>query len=280
MNKNVYEKYEDERLKNAFDFCENYKEFITNAKTERETIIETVKIAEANGFKNLKDIINDKQKLNAGDKIYAVNMDKTMLLAVIGKSDFEKGLNIIGSHIDSPRLYIKARPLYEDGELCLLDTHYYGGIKKYQWTSIPLAIHGVVCKKDGTKIMLNYGENEEDGVVGISDLLPHLDREPRKEVVTGEELNLIIGSIPDKKAVKDKIKANILNIWDKNALYPIEILFLIKTANNVPLIKVIIVVDKAIPLIPIGLVKIELNINFNKIARTAILNGVLESPKA
>ena len=119
MNKSVYENYSDEKLKQAFDFCEGYKQYITDAKTEREAIIETVKMAEANGFKNIKHI----KKLKAGDKVYAINMDKAMILAVIGSEDLENGLNIVGSHIDSPRLDLKARPFYEDGELCLLDTH-------------------------------------------------------------------------------------------------------------------------------------------------------------
>lgn len=214
MNKSVYEKYDDKKLKKAFDFCEGYKQYITDAKTEREAIIETVKMAEANGFKNIKNL----KKLKAGDKVYAINMDKAMILAVIGSEDLENGLNIVGSHIDSPRLDLKAMPFYEDGELCLLDTHYYGGIKKYQWTATPLAVHGIVCKKDGSKVRLCYGEKEEDAVLGISDLLPHLDKEKRGEVVTGEELNLIVGSIPDKDAEEDKVKTNILNILKEHGI--------------------------------------------------------------
>ena len=212
MNKNVYEFYDEKKLKTAFDFCEGYKNFITNAKTEREAIIQTVQMAKKNGFKNLADIIKTNKKLKAGDKVYAVNMDKAMIMAVIGSDAPENGLNIVGSHIDSPRLDLKATPIYEDGEICLLDTHYYGGIKKYQWTATPLALHGIVCKKDGTKIRLCYGEGEDDAVLGISDLLPHLDKEKRSDVVTGEELNLIAGTLPDKNAKKDKVKANILNI--------------------------------------------------------------------
>lgn len=208
MNKNVYEKYTDKKLKSAYDFCEGYKNYITNAKTEREAIVETIKIAEANGFVN----INTKKKLKAGDKIYAINMDKAMILAVIGKDSMQNGLNIVGSHIDSPRLDLKATPVYEDSELAYFDTHYYGGIKKYQWTATPLALHGVVVKKDGSKIRLNIGENEGDAVVGITDLLPHLDKEKRAEVVTGEELNILVGSIPESSAKKEKVKANILNI--------------------------------------------------------------------
>ena len=208
MNKSVYEKYTDKKLKSAYDFCEGYKNYITNAKTEREAIVETIKIAEANGFVN----INTKKKLKAGDKIYAINMDKAMILAVIGKESMQNGLNIVGSHIDSPRLDLKATPVYEDSELAYFDTHYYGGIKKYQWTATPLALHGVVVKKDGSKIKLNIGENDDDAVVGITDLLPHLDKEKRAEVVTGEELNILVGSIPENSAKKEKVKANILNI--------------------------------------------------------------------
>lgn len=228
MNKSVYEKYDDKKLKKAFDFCEGYKSFITNAKTEREAIIETIKIVQKAGFKNLADIIKSKKKLKTGDKVYAINMDKALILAVIGEKEIEYGLNIVGSHIDSPRLDLKATPIYEDGELCMLDTHYYGGIKKYQWTATPLAIHGIVCKKDGTKVRLNYGENENDAVVGISDLLPHLDKEKRTEVITGEELNLLVGTIPDKDAKKDKVKSNILRILkqqniDEEDLFSAEI---------------------------------------------------------
>ncbi len=208
MNKNIYEKYTDKKLKSAYDFCEGYKNYITNAKTEREAIVETIKIAEANGFVN----INSKKKLKAGDKVYAINMDKAMILAVIGKESMQNGLNIVGSHIDSPRLDLKATPVYEDSELAYFDTHYYGGIKKYQWTATPLALHGIVVKKDGSKIRLNIGENDDDAVVGITDLLPHLDKEKRTEVVTGEELNILVGSIPEKTAKKDKVKANILNL--------------------------------------------------------------------
>ncbi len=214
MNKSVYEQYSEKKLKDAFDFCEGYKKYITLSKTEREAIIESIKLAEENGFVN----IETKKKLKAGDKVYAINMDKAMVLAVIGKDSLEKGLNIVGSHLDSPRLDLKPTPLYEDSELCLLDTHYYGGIKKYQWVATPLALHGIVVKKDGTKIRINYGENEDDAVLGITDLLPHLDKEKTKEVITGEELNLLIGSIPDKKATKDKVKTQILNILKQQGI--------------------------------------------------------------
>ena len=214
MNKCVYEEYSEKKLQDAFNFCEGYKTFITNAKTEREAIIETIKLAEENGFVN----INTKKSLKAGDKVYAINMDKAMVLAIIGKDSMTNGLNIVGSHIDSPRLDLKPTPIYEDSELCFLDTHYYGGIKKYQWVATPLALHGVVVKKDGTKIRISYGEKEEDAVLGITDLLPHLEKEKRVDVVTGEELNLLVGSMPNKDAKKDKVKANILNILKEKGI--------------------------------------------------------------
>ena len=224
MNKNVYEKYTEKKMKDAEDFCEGYKKYITNAKTEREAIIETVKLAEKNGFVN----ITKKKKLKAGDKIYAINMDKAMMLAVIGSEPMENGLNIVGSHIDSPRLDLKATPVYEDSELAYFDTHYYGGIKKYQWVATPLALHGTIVKKDGSKIRLNIGEDDNDAVVGITDLLPHLDKEKRSDIVTGEELNILVGSIPDKTAKKEKVKSAILNILksmdiDEDDLFSAEI---------------------------------------------------------
>ncbi len=218
MNENVYEKYSKKRLNDAFEFCEGYKEYLSKAKTEREVIIETVKLAKENGFVDIKEYVDGNKKLKPGDKIYAINMDKAMILAVIGKENLEQGLNIVGSHIDSPRLDLKSTPLYEDENICLFDTHYYGGIKKYQWTAMPLALHGVVVKKDGTKINLCIGENETDPVFGISDLLPHLDKEKRNEAVTGEELNIIAGTIPDSNASKNKVKENILNILKERGI--------------------------------------------------------------
>ena len=216
MNKSVYESYSQEKLNKSQEFCEGYKAFITNAKTEREAVVETIKIVEKAGFKN----INSFKKLKPGDKIYSVNMNKAILLATIGNEPFENGINIVGSHIDSPRLDLKPFPVYEDeiSKLCLFDTHYYGGIKKYQWTATPLALHGVVCKKDGTTINLCLGEDENDPVLGVSDLLPHLDKETRKEVVTGEELNLLVGLIPNKKAKENKVKSNIINLLKEKGI--------------------------------------------------------------
>ena len=167
---NIWNKYSASKIKNMEKFCDEYKEFLSNCKTERECIDFFSNLAEKNDFINLETALKENKKLKAGDKVYAVNMGKAMLLMVIGEEPFVKGLNIIGSHIDSPRLDLKATPIYENNELCLLDTHYYGGIKKYQWTALPLAIHGTVVKKDGTKINIVYGEDEKDAVVGISDL--------------------------------------------------------------------------------------------------------------
>ena len=211
---NIWNKYDEKKLDQMEKFCKDYKNFISLCKTERECINYTIKMAEKNGFKNLEVLIENNQKLSAGDKVYAVNMGKAILLMVIGSQPMVKGLNLIGSHIDSPRLDLKAKPVYENNNLCMLDTHYYGGIKKYQWTALPLAIHGVVVKKDGTKINIVIGEDDNDAVVGISDLLPHLEKEKKVEI-KGEDLNVLVGTIPDKNAEKEKVKANILSILKK-----------------------------------------------------------------
>ncbi len=209
---NIWNKYSQSKLKKMESFCDEYKDFLSQCKTERECINFFSNVAEKNGYINLEKALKENKKLKAGDKVYAVNMGKAMLLMVIGSEPMIKGLNIIGSHIDSPRLDLKATPIYENNELCLLDTHYYGGIKKYQWTALPLAIHGTVVKKDGTKINIVYGEDENDAVVGITDLLPHLEKSKEKLEIKGEDLNILVGSIPDKTAEKDKVKANIIKI--------------------------------------------------------------------
>lgn len=212
MKESVWEKYNDEMLKNMNEFCDGYKDFISNCKTERECIKETIRLAKENGFVNIKDLIEKNKKIKKGDKIYAVNMDKAIILYVVGE-DMESGINIVGSHIDSPRLDLKAKPIYENSNLVLLDTHYYGGIKKYQWVAQPLALHGVVVKKDGSKINVVVGEKENDPVFAISDLLPHLDKEVKKEVIKGEDLNVLVGAIPCKdKKEKQRVKKNILDI--------------------------------------------------------------------
>jgi len=210
--KNAWVKYDDEKVKEIFSFSDKYKSFISTCKTERECVKESIRLAESVGYRNLEDIIKNNETLKCGDKVYANNKDKNIALFVIGSEPIEKGLKILGAHIDSPRLDLKQNPLYEEGELALLDTHYYGGIKKYQWVTLPLALHGVVAKKDGTLIDICIGEDENDPVVGISDLLVHLAGEQMgkkaDKVVEGEDLNVLVGSIPLKEAVK----ANILKI--------------------------------------------------------------------
>lgn len=221
--KNAWEKYPEQKRKEVFDFAEGYKKFISDCKTERECVRELTAQAKAAGFENLKDIIAAGKPIKTGDKIYAENMGKMMALFVIGKQPLEKGMNILGAHIDSPRLDLKQNPLYEDTDMALLDTHYYGGVKKYQWVTMPLALHGVVVKKDGTLIDINVGEKEEDPVFGISDLLIHLageqlDKKAAK-VIEGEQLDVLVGSIPfldekekEKEKTKDAVKVNVLNI--------------------------------------------------------------------
>lgn len=215
---NIWEKYSQSKLDKMEKFCNSYKDFISNCKTERECIDFFTNIAQKNGFINLEEALAENTKLKQGDKVYSVNMGKAMLLMVIGSEPMVKGLNIIGSHIDSPRLDLKATPVYENNELCMFDTHYYGGIKKYQWTALPLALHGTVVKKDGTKIKVVIGEDENDTVLGISDLLPHLEKEKAKLEIKGEDLNVLVGSKPYLKAEKDKVKANILNILSEKKI--------------------------------------------------------------
>lgn len=215
MEKKIaWSKYED--LKPVFDFNENYKKFISDCKTERECVIEAIKLAETKGYKNLNNVIASNGTLQAGDKVYAAHMGKTLALYHIGSDPIEKGLNILGAHIDSPRIDIKQNPLYEDHDLVLLDTHYYGGIKKYQWVTLPLALHGVVVKKDGTVINVVVGEEDTDPVLGISDLLIHLSADQMSKnaakVIEGEDLNVTVGSIPSKNAEKEKSKQYILDL--------------------------------------------------------------------
>ncbi len=203
--------------KEIFDFCEGYKNFLSNNKTERECVISIRDMAIKNGYKNLKELIDNDVKLKAGDKIYASNLDKCIFLFKIGKRPISDGMRILGSHIDSPRLDLKPNPLYENSpsNIVLFDTHYYGGIKHYQWTAIPLALHGVVCKKSGEVVRVNIGDKMEDPVFCISDLLPHLDRDASKSAenkIVGENLNVIIGGIPFENEMKDKVKAGVIKI--------------------------------------------------------------------
>ena len=222
--KNAWEKYpEGKKRKKVFDFAEKYRQFISSCKTERECTKELYERARKAGFQDLNDLISEKASLKAGDKIVADNMGKGLAMFIIGKKDIEEGMNILGAHIDSPRMDLKQVPLYEDTQMALLDTHYYGGIKKYQWVTLPLALHGVICKKDGTTVTVNIGEKPQDPVFGVSDLLVHLAGEQMEKkaskVIEGENLDVLIGSIPaastdakDKKEIKDRVKANILDI--------------------------------------------------------------------
>ncbi|MDY3828707.1 MAG: aminopeptidase [Clostridium sp.] len=224
--KNAWEKYDEDGIKKIFDFNDGYKKFISDCKTERECVKETIRMAKKEGFKDLAQIIQKGEKLKAGDKVYAVNMDKAIALFVIGKEPIESGMKILGAHIDSPRLDLKQNPLYEDSKLALFDTHYYGGIKKYQWVTLPLAIHGVVVKKDGKRVDIVIGEDEDDPVVGISDLLVHLAQNQQEKrgnkVIEGEDLNVLVGSMPisGKSKEKEKVKANILKLLKEK--YKIE----------------------------------------------------------
>ena len=224
MNKKVeneWEKYTEKQKKEVFAFSDEYKKFMSRCKTERECVKESIRIAEANGFRNLDTIIKNNETLNPGDKVYAINMEKALALFVIGARPMEDGLKILGAHIDSPRLDLKQNPLYEDTSLAFFDTHYYGGIKKYQWVTLPLAIHGVVVKKNGARVSVVIGEDEDDPVVGISDLLVHLSQtqleKKGNKVVEGEDLNVLIGSIPlnGKDKEKEKVKNNILKLLDE-----------------------------------------------------------------
>ena len=219
--KNAWKKYSEEKRKAVFAFGEDYKKFISDCKTERECVTELIAQAQAAGFEDLKEVIAQGRKIQTGDKLYAENMGKMLAVFVIGRQPLEEGMNILGAHIDSPRLDLKQVPLYEDTELALFDTHYYGGVKKYQWVALPLALHGVVVKKDGTKVVINIGEQENDPVFGISDLLVHLASEQLEKkaskVIEGENLDLLVGSIPfedqeQKDKAKEAVKTNVLRI--------------------------------------------------------------------
>lgn len=205
-------------MKQIFAFNEEYKIFLDNCKTERESIDEIIVAAKKKGFKSFT--MASKSKLKPGDKIYVLNKNKNIALIVIGQEALEKGIKIIGSHLDSPRLDIKPNPLYESVDLALLKTHYYGGIKKYQWLSLPLALHGVVVKADGNKINIVIGENDGDPVFTITDLLPHLAKDQMekkmREAISGEGLNILVGSIPiPDKEVKDRVKLALLDYLNK-----------------------------------------------------------------
>ena len=214
-NENAWEKVTEEERKNIFDFSKKYIEFLSENKTERQCVKSFKKLLELNNFQN----IEDKESLRSGDKVYYINREKNIYAAVIGQNDPKDGFNIIGSHIDSPRLDLKPNPLYEDNEISLFKTHYYGGIKKYQWVNIPLSMHGVIIKSNNEKIEINIGEEETDPIFTIADLLPHLsskqEKKTLKDGIEAEALNIIVGSMPYKGDIDEKVKLNILNILNE-----------------------------------------------------------------
>ena len=220
QKKSVWNTYNETQLTELEQLAKDYRNFLNVGKTERECVKETIRLAKANGYENLDDIIARQGSLQAGDKVYAVNMNKEIALFTIGSEPLEKGMRILGAHIDSPRLDLKQNPLYEDSEMALLDTHYYGGIKKYQWVTIPLALHGVVAKKDGSVIEISIGEKEDDPVVCISDLLIHLAgkqmEKKASEVIEGEDLNVLVGNRPltseEDEELKDAVSAYVLQL--------------------------------------------------------------------
>lgn len=215
---NAWKKYQDEdKRKAVYDFAEGYRIFLSENKTERECAAFFVEEVKHAGFENLDEVIAAGKTLKAGDKVYAMNKKKMVAAFVIGKRPVSEGMRILGAHIDSPRLDLKQNPLYEDTDMALLDTHYYGGVKKYQWVTLPLALHGVIAKKDGSVINVCVGEKEDDPVFGVSDLLIHLSSEQldkkASKVIEGEDLNVLVGSIPlESEDEKECVKANVLRI--------------------------------------------------------------------
>ncbi len=226
--KNIWSKYTEQEERDLVQVNEEYKDFLNRGKTERECIVRAVAMAEEKGYRSLESVIAAGETLKAGDKVYAVNMKKSIALFQIGEKPMTEGMNILGAHVDSPRLDIKQNPLYEDSDFAYLDTHYYGGIKKYQWVASPMSLHGVVAKKDGSVVDVVIGEDESDPVFCITDLLVHLAGEQLKQkasvVIAGEDLNFLVGSRPlkkeekeaakdeDKAAGKELVKAQILSI--------------------------------------------------------------------
>ncbi|MBR3203244.1 MAG: aminopeptidase [Solobacterium sp.] len=220
--KTVWETYDDTRRKEMSVFSDEYRSFLNRTKTEREFVSEAVKLAEAEGFTNISESVGE---LNPGDRLYAINRNKNLCLFVIGEKPVRDGLNILGAHIDSPRLDLKQHPLFEKDGYALMDTHYYGGIKKYQWVTRPMALHGVVVKKDGTTVPICIGEDPDDPVVGVSDILIHLAAKQMEkkasEAVEGEKLDLIVGSIPvEDKDEKEPVKKYLLDLLKEK--YDIE----------------------------------------------------------
>lgn len=218
--RNAWLSYDEKEEKELELVAKSYRSFLDAGKTERECVSELIRQAEAAGYVSLEEKIASEEQIKAGDKIYAEGMKKILAFFHVGQEPLEKGMNILGAHIDSPRIDIKQNPLYEDTDLAYLDTHYYGGVKKYQWVALPLAIHGVIVKKDGTVAEVNVGEDEEDPVVYITDLLIHLAgkqmQKKAAEVIEGENLDILIGSrplsdLPDDKK-KEAVKENILKL--------------------------------------------------------------------
>ena len=210
--KNAWDEMGEAEREEVFSFNRDYADFLTKNKTEREFTRAAVEELEAAGFKNIENY----DKLKQGDKVYVVNRSRALMAAIIGEKDLKEGLKIVGSHIDSPRLDLKPNPLYEDGEMAMFKTHYYGGIKKYQWVTMPLALHGVVVKDDGSQIEVSIGEKDDEPVFFISDVLPHLGKKQlkksMKEGISGEQLNVVVGSIPvEDEDAKNKIKKAVLN---------------------------------------------------------------------
>ena len=212
----VWNQYSESEKQALETLCDGYKAFLTRCKTERESAAEAVRLAEIAGYRNLQDIIAKGEKLQPGDKVYAVNMHKAVVLFNIGDEPLEQGLTILGAHIDTCRLDVKQNPLYEDGGLAYLDTHYYGGIKKYQWVTLPLAMHGMVAKKDGTTVEVRIGEDADDPVFCVTDLLIHLSAEQLKKngakVVEGEKLDVLVGNYPLKGKDKEAVKGGVLKL--------------------------------------------------------------------
>lgn len=216
----AWERYNEADIKTVHEYSKKYIKFISDCKTERECITEVEKEAISNGYVDLATVIKEKRSLKAGDKVYVNNRGKAIALFHIGTDALENGMAIIGAHVDAPRIDIKQNPIYEDSGLALFETHYYGGIKKYQWVATPLALHGVVVKRDGTVVNVVIGEDENDPVLGISDLLIHLSGTQMQKTLStgieGEDLNVFVGSIPSKEEkAKDKIKENVLSLLNE-----------------------------------------------------------------
>lgn len=214
--KSAWLSYSNDKKEKLEKLCCDYMDFISECKTERESVKTSIEKAQAHGYRNIKDLIAKGEKLKCGDKVYAVNMDKALVLFQLGSDALEDGMNILGAHIDTCRLDVKQNPLYEDGGMAYFDTHYYGGIKKYQWVTLPLALHGVVIKKDGSKQEINIGEKPEDPVFCVSDLLIHLAQEQMKKdaatVIEGEALDILIANRPLKDKDKNPVKENVLKL--------------------------------------------------------------------